>query len=365
MGRRPAEMRVTIVHDDPIFEPSWADRFYEFLGDRNVQVLRVGTDDPRAVASITDTHGLMWRFTHSPQSQGIAKPILSSIELGLQLPVWPNFATRWHYDDKIAQFYLLHAMRAPIPETFAFYDKERALGWAESTSYPVVFKLSGGASSQSVCLVESRDAAGRLIERAFSRGLSASHDLDEIAQGRLQPPWLRLRALLSDLSKEAAHSLHLGPSHLYEPRVSMRWPIEFGRVLFQEFLPKNAFDYRITVIGARAFGFRRFNRPNDFRASGSGLIDFDPRQIDLEAVRIAQDISARGRFQSMAFDLLRAPDAKLRIVEISYTFVGTAVQQCPGYWDDRLNWHDGHVWPQDAIAEDFLSALTFQTAASR
>ncbi len=351
------EMRVAVMQDEAILEPPWADRFGAYLDRRGVGVLRVTPGDPDGVIAAATTHGVMWRFTHTPKSQGVAKPFLNCIEHGLRRPVWPNCATRWHYDDKIAQFWLLHSLRAPIPATYVFYDKEAALEWAESASYPVVFKLSGGASSQSVCLLKSRDAAARLIERAFTRGLSALHDLDSIAGGRTESPWRRLKALVKDISREAVHSVRYGRSHLYEPRVPMGWPIEFNRVLFQEFLPGNAFDYRVTVIGGRAFGFRRFNRPHDFRASGSGLIDFDPAHVDLEAVRIAQGISAQCGFQSMAYDLLRGPDSCLRIVEISYTFVGAAIQDCPGYWDQKLDWHDGQVWPQDAIAEDFVDVL--------
>jgi len=355
MGERA--LQLGIVRDEAIMEPSWSERFQEFLSARGVGVRSIDASDPGPVAAVPGIDGLMWRFTHSPGSQGIAKPILSAVEFGRRLPVWPDFSTRWHYDDKLGQFYLLRSMGAPVPATYVFAEREAAIRWAETTACPVAFKLSGGASSRSVCLVESEAAAVRLIDRAFSRGLSARHDLDAIAQARTEPAWRRLKSLLADMSKEAAHSLHLGPSHIYEPRVSLQWPIEFGRALFQEFLPGNAFDYRITVIGTRAFGFRRFNRPNDFRASGSGLIDYDPAQIDLEAVRIAQDISARCRFQTMAYDFLRAPDSRLRVVEISYTFVGTVVWQCPGHWDERFGWHEGHVWPQDAIAEDFLHSV--------
>jgi hypothetical protein len=203
-------MRVAVVQDEPILEPSWADRFDYFLRSRGVQVLRIAAPDPVAVTSITGTDGLLWRFIHTPGSQGVAKPILGALEHGLGLRVWPNAATRWHYDDKIGQFWLLHSIGAPIPDTHAFYDREMALEWARSTSYPVVFKLAGGASSQSVCLVESVTAATRLIDRAFSRGLSSMHNLDRIASGHTEVPWRRLRALVRDLSREAAHSLRYG-----------------------------------------------------------------------------------------------------------------------------------------------------------
>ena len=58
-----------------------------------------------------------------------------------------------------------------------------------------------------------------------------------------------------------------------------RFELQRDYLLVQEFLPGNGFDTRITVIGNRAFGFRRFNRPDDFRASGSGRIDWNPAAI--------------------------------------------------------------------------------------
>ena len=133
--------------------------------------------------------------------------------------------------------------------------------------------------------------------------------------------------------------------------------IESRLVILQEYLPHNEHDYRRNVAEGRTFGFRRFNLDNDFRASGSGKWEFDRTKIDLKAVNIAHDISAKVGFQSMAYDFLRGTDGELRLLQISYTFVGWVVQKCPGYWDNELNWHEGHVWAQEAIAEDFLNEV--------
>lgn len=46
-------------------------------------------------------------------------------------------------------------------------------------------------------------------------------------------------------------------------------------VYFQDFIPGNDFDTRVTIIGDRAFGFTRNVRPGDFRASGSGNVGYD------------------------------------------------------------------------------------------
>jgi hypothetical protein len=125
-----------------------------------------------------------------------------------------------------------------------------------------------------------------------------------------------------------------------------RWTREKGYALFQKFLPGNKFDTRITTIGGRAFGYRRFVRKNDFRASGSGQFDPDPGQVDPRCVRIALEISGKLKFQTMTYDFLFDENNEPHFCEISYTYTDWMVHACPGFWDTEMNWHPGHYWPQ-------------------
>jgi hypothetical protein len=111
------------------------------------------------------------------------------------------------------------------------------------------------------------------------------------------------------------------------------------------------------VIGDRAFAFRRAVRPGDFRASGSGIIDYDVQAIDLRCVRIAFEVAQKLGTQSLAFDFIYDHQGTPLIAEISYSYMPSAIFACSGYWDSRLNWHDEQVWPQDAILEDVLASL--------
>ena len=136
------------------------------------------------------------------------------------------------------------------------------------------------------------------------------------------------------------------------------WMPQKNYALFQEFLPGNEFDTRVTVIGDRAFAFRRFNRPNDFRASGSGNLQHDPSAVDLRCVSAAFAAAQRLKSQSMAFDFLfRGEGQEPVVVEVSYCYADWAVERCPGHWDSRLNWHEGHLWPEEAHVEDFLKRV--------
>ena len=143
-----------------------------------------------------------------------------------------------------------------------------------------------------------------------------------------------------------------------------------GYFYVQEFLPGNEFDTRITVIGNRAFAFRRMNRLGDFRASGSGRIDWTPEEIDLDAVRLAYRVARQLDTQSIAVDVLRRRGEAV-INEISYTYASWAVRDCPGHWrlhgapdTGRLFWVQGSTRPEDAIFDDFVASLSARRAAA-
>jgi hypothetical protein len=132
------------------------------------------------------------------------------------------------------------------------------------------------------------------------------------------------------------------------------WQIQKDSILFQTYLPNNTFDTRVTIIGKKAFAFRRFVRKNDFRASGSGILDLDPDKIDMRCIEIAFRISQKLKFDTMAYDFIYDQANNPFINEISYCFVDRIVHDCHGYWDEQLAWHDGNYWPQQMQLEDFL-----------
>ena len=60
----------------------------------------------------------------------------------------------------------------------------------------------------------------------------------------------------------------------------------------------------------------------------------------------------------MAFDFLfRGHTREPVVAEISYAYADGAVEKCPGHWDSRLQWREGHLWPEEAHVEDFLARI--------
>lgn len=292
---------------------------------------------------------LLWHWNHySPEELNVARQIIASLEIRGCL-VFPNIATCWHFDDKVAQKYLLEAVNADMVPTYIFHDKQKALDWISNTEFPKVFKLRCGAGSQNVHLVKTAEKAHRLTEQAFAGGFKTS-------MGYFADAVTKVRKT-RDLGR-ALEKLRRAPRQIVKSTLlQMRLPRQRGYVYFQDFQPGNTHDTRVTIIGNRAFAFRRVVRPGDFRASGSGNIDYDIKAVDLRCILIAFDVARKLNSQSMAFDFVFSLNGDPLIVEISYCYLSSVVQACPGYWDNDMNWHERHVWPEDAIIEDVLAAI--------
>jgi glutathione synthase/RimK-type ligase-like ATP-grasp enzyme len=316
--------------------PIWT----QLLQQAGHTVKQVNVYDASIIDNLRDCQGFMWRHMHIPEMRQIAHRLLPVAEREMNLVVYPDQNSCWHYDDKIAQALIFEATGIPAPKSWIFFDRYLATEWARSADYPTVLKLSTGAGSTNVRLIRSEEEALRWIDVIFGRGV---YDLSDKSVRPL-PFSLRLRGTAKMLLK----GVNLKPSG--------SWELHKNYVLFQEFLPGNDYDTRVTVIGNRAFGFRRYNRNNDFRASGSGKLDYETTGVAPEFIRLGFDIARRLNLQSCAIDgMWRGSEAVTG--EISYTYVSRAVHGCPGHWDSDLNWHQGPMMPEEAQIEDFLARL--------
>ena len=332
------------------FSSRWAVR----AAETGVHVRAVDVYAPDFFQQLEGCNGFMWRFGYSPSPRLFAKRLLPAIEHGLGIPVFPSFETAWHFEDKIAQSYLLQAAGVPTPATWIFWDRARALDFCRSAAYPLVLKLSFGYQSSNVRLLHDMDEASRWIARLFGPGVTG-----------LRPDAPAVRETLRR-AKGAVRHLR-GESAIEDLEYS---ELQHGYFYVQEFLPGNEHDVRVTVIGNRAFAFRRFNRPGDFRASGSGRINWERDHIDEDGIRLAFKVARRLHTQSLAVDLLQRCGRKV-LAEISYTYASWAVRDCPGHWTLQgdagsgvLSWVEGRVHPEDAIFDDFVGRLRSRDAKS-
>lgn len=342
------------IQPDHVVQPngvaqSYSDRWLALAATAGIHTKVVDVHKPDFFVQLDGCDGFMWRFGYRAPERLIALRLLPAVEHALGIPVFPSWKSGWHFEDKISQHYLLKAAGIPMPRTWVFWDRDAALDFLRQASFPLVMKLAHGYRSGNVRLLRNAEEGSYWVEELFGPGVWGFGPT---------PVGSHLRRTLAR-AKAAARLLAGRPA----PLPSLRSELQRGYFYAQEFLAGNDFDTRVTVVGNRAFAYRRLNRPGDFRASGSGRPDWDPSQIDLQMVRLAFLVARRLDTQSVAIDGMRRGVERV-LGEISYTYVSWMVRDCPGHWvlhgepgAGDLEWVAGHLAPDDAIFEDFVSAL--------
>jgi glutathione synthase/RimK-type ligase-like ATP-grasp enzyme len=152
------------IHKD---NGGFSERWVAYCEKNNVFFKIVNCFDNNIIQQIRGCNAILWHHHHNDfKDVLVAKKILFAIEQ-TGIKVFPDFNTGWHFDDKIAQKYLLEIVGAPHVVSYVFYDKRQALNWIKRTTFPKVFKLKGGAGSANVKLVKSSDEARKLLKISF------------------------------------------------------------------------------------------------------------------------------------------------------------------------------------------------------
>lgn len=331
-------MKIAIHSSKWSFSEEWID----YCKEREIDYKIVNCYANTIIQDIEDCDALLFHHHHTDVKDFLfAKQLLFAVEQSGK-KVFPNFNTAWYFDDKIGQKYLLESINAPIVPTLVFYSKEEAIDWVHHTTFPKVFKLRGGAGSTNVKLVKNKKEASKLINKAFGKGFD-SYD----RWGNLKEVY-RLFILKKQSFRDLLESIR---RVFYSTKFAKTRGRERGYVLFQDFIENNKFDIRVITIDNKAFAIKRLVRENDFRASGSGFILYDKKEIDVNCVKIAFETSTKLRAQCVAYDFVFDEDNTPLIVEINYGYAHKAYNLCPGYWDINLNWHEGNFKSTDWIIE--------------
>jgi glutathione synthase/RimK-type ligase-like ATP-grasp enzyme len=325
---------------------SFSERWITYCETKGINYKLVNCYSTDILDQISDCDALMWNFHHKSYKDLLfAKQLLLTIELTGK-KVFPDSKTCWHFDDKVAQKYLLESIKAPIAPSYVFYSKSDAMNWIKETSFPKVFKLRSGAGSQNVRLVKSLTQARKLVLKAFNRGFS---QFDRI--GYLKERIRQYRDLNDNLL-----GVMKGIARLFIPTEFARMHArEKGYILFQDFIPNNNFDIRVIVIDNKAFAIKRMVRKNDFRASGSGDILYEKENFSVDTIRLSFQLTDKLQSRCIAYDFIYNDIGSPFIVEISYSFTIKVYDSCTGYWDRNLNFHEGPFIPQNWMVDSVLN----------
>ncbi|HKG05863.1 MAG TPA: hypothetical protein VKB19_05360 [Pedobacter sp.] len=338
-------MRLAIHHR----EGSFSNRWIEYCKEFGIEYIIVDCFQSNIIEVMYKekiTH-FMWHFHHSNfHDLLLFSPVLNGIDL-IGVKTFPNFSTRWHFDDKVSQKYLLESLQAPFAKSTVFYNEKEALKFIENTKLPVVAKLKRGAGAANVSLLGNAEEAKSYIQLMFGAGVSPiAKPLGNFSQKvriskNFKNPLILIKKVFNHFKKVyKERALHAS---------------EKGYVYLQEFLPGNDYDTRIIIIGKRAFGMRRFNRENDFRASGSGKFDFSAANIDTRLVEIAFETTEKLKAQCLAYDFVYDGEEP-KIIEVCFGFSRLIYDSCEGYWNRDLKFIEGPFISERFMIKDFLDS---------
>jgi glutathione synthase/RimK-type ligase-like ATP-grasp enzyme len=275
--------RIAVVEDETKLWTVWV----PILQKKGIDVKTINIYRKEDHAEIIEGEwdGVIWRAKHDPHIRNLAKRILYFLNAERNINTFPSWKDYWHYDDKIAQYYLMKELGIRTAETTVLYDKNDALIFVDEADYPMIFKATSGAGSSNVGLLKSKSAARRYVKKAFDRGI----------------------------------------------KTYFREDIQYKYVYFQEFLKNNKGDYKIVCFGSdRITGFFRKNRENDIFASGGARLHKEPIPHDLlEFVgSVHQKIGAP---VVMSYDILKNNQNEWVVTELGVIFGDLSV------WDWYTN----------------------------
>lgn len=324
----------------------YSERWVAYCEEKGIDYKLVNCYGNDIIRQLEDCDALMWHYSHkSPRASKFAKELLYALQVSGK-KVFPDFNTVWHFDDKIGQKYLLEANGIPYAPAHVFYEKKEALHWAAKTSYPKVFKLRNGSSSDNVILVTTREQANMLIRKAFGRGYKQYKGWSNLKERyrKYQAGMKPFREVIKGIGR-----LFWPPEYA---RVTDR---EMGYAYFQEFVPGCKYDYRVLVTGSKALAHLRQVRKNDFRASGSGIELYDRELIPEELIKLSFEITEKLRVQCLVFDFVYQDGTPL-VLEISYGTTLDGYENC-GHFDRDLNWYDSPYDFAGEMVEEVLANI--------
>lgn len=272
---------------------------------------------------------VFWHFSQTRQFDIKWSRVFLEALSSSGIKTFPNHAQSWHFDNKIAQYFLLDELGYRLPKTKIYFRRNQMWPELSTVNLPVVMKFYGGAGSQNVIKISSRFALYYWAIQAFTIGIAHHRPIANLLLNLKRPGRNPISLFFKDVLK------YVLPSKT--ERVFLR---EKNYFYLQEFIPDAKYDIRIITVGDKAFGLKRYTGAKDFRASGSGIFDLDVECLPKICVRNSFEISDKFNFPWMTYDWIYDDrKSEYLLVEVSYGFKPDAYSKCNGYFSRNIEIH--------------------------
>lgn len=311
---------------------SWSDVWLECCEDLDVSYQLIDWRDLNAFDKLAEQDIVVWHFSHySSDEMRFARSILAALKAS-GCTVFPDFGDASHFDDKVAQSYLLRGLGIATPKNYPLHSDVAVQNWILKVGkFPVVAKLRAGSGASNVQLLNSPEELLRYSRRMFGRGFSSKPGFffklgSNVASARS--------------SSDVIRRMKRIPEFLFSLRNARGLERERGYVYLQEFVPGVDHDLKVVVVGNRLSFIGRSVRSGDFRASGGGDLFYDRSYIDKSIIDAAFKAADLMGSDCMGFDMIVDPETGTPLIlEVSYGFSHTALLDAGGHFDRNGTWH--------------------------
>lgn len=327
-------MKIALLTDINIKSHSsnWHFPWEKYCIENNIDYAVINPYNYNVIKQLEVFDVVLWHFSgYIFKDMLIAKDILfSAKKMGLK--VFPDFDDCWHFDDKIAETYLLQSIKAPIPNSLMFYALTDLKNEINTITFPIIAKLRNGSGSHNVKLIKSQKELVNYGNIMFSKGFSSSPSLIYKASSNVKS---------SKSLKVFINRAKRIPEFLKTLASANEFPNERGYVYLQEYIPNNGYDLKVVVVGDKLSFIGRNIRQGDFRASGGGDLFYDKKFMTKNVIDSAFRTNDLLGFKCMGYDyVVNKETGEGIIIEISYGFSHEALLLANGHFDRNGIWHD-------------------------
>ncbi|EAS44644.1 hypothetical protein C9J48_17710 [Photobacterium profundum] len=230
------------LHETIGIDPSVMVNF--FSNDISSEVLSFDDIANKVINNSIDIDGVYFFFCSSQIEQYKLAVIDVAFEInargGILLPSIEHYLS--HENKYYQELYKSRVgISTPKSKILSHYNSEKL-----KSNLPVVVKPYAGFGSKGVTLAKTSGDLKKSIRTNMGYYIFHNKSIIEIARSFIK-------------------------QYIKHPQ---SYPLKFGRVVLQEFIPDLKFDWKVLVFDNKVFVLKRFTRDDDFRASGSGKFDY-------------------------------------------------------------------------------------------
>lgn len=340
-------MKTAILFDEKekLHSTNWSIPWVKYCESNQLDFEIINPYENGVIKKLMNFDVILWHYSnYSFKDMLMAKNILFTLEEHGK-KVFPSFKDAWHFDDKLAQTYLLESINAPIPKSYYYYDSKSLEAEINNLSFPIIAKLRNGSGSHNVKMIKTKQELLSYAKKMFTSGINSAPRLFYKASSNIKSS----KSLTTFINRAKRI-----PEFLRTLANAKKFNVERGYVYLQEFIPNDGYDLKIVVIGDKLSFIGRNIREGEFRASGGGDIFYDKDKVTKNVIDSAFKTSDELGFQCMGYDyVVNKENGKGIIIEISYGFSHQALLAAVGYFDRSGKWHDEPL----NVPEDILKNM--------